>query len=484
MLDALAKIIVPKKRAKPGGQSYTNTYNAQNPQQVLSTPQYRDHLTDIFDTRQADDSRALIKFMFQHDSDMSAAVGAYLTMANTPMTILVRDMEGEIDREATKDLLKGLTVLTRQIDYTLGFQLKPDLNEICEELRYMLLMRGAIGAELVLDKQMMPSKIRNVDMASIQWYEKQPGEYKPRQQVPGNQDGIDLDIPTFFVAFYRRDPTTIYTKSPFVAAINTIAARQQVINDLYRIMQRTGYPRMAAEVLEEVVRKNLPADLMANRQGQAEWIGARLAEIRSTLQSLRADETLVHLDSVRPYVMNEKSPSAAIDITSVIDTLNAQNQAALKTMATVIGRGTSGVNTSSVEARIAAMNADQLNQPVAEILSDIFSFILHMNGYQGFAEVSFAKAEMRPEMELEAQKAMRQARLRKDLSEGLITDEEYHLLMYNRLRPDSVPELSGTKFEKPAPDMVDAGGATPNGDPLGRSLTPDGSDMAKSNGVK
>ena len=37
-------------------------------------------------------------------------------------------------------------------------------------------------------------------------------------------------------------------------------------------------------------------------------------------------------------------------------------------------------------------------------------------------------------------------RLQKDLSLGLITDDEYHWSMYNRPKPANAPELSGTGF--------------------------------------
>jgi hypothetical protein len=80
---------------------------------------------------------------------------------------------------------------------------------------------------------------------------------------------------------------------------------------------------------------------------------------------------------------------------------------------------------------------------------------------------------------------LRSQRLRQDLSDGLITDDEYHLMVYNRLRPDSVAEVSGTKFMTPAPAGGNATDVSPNGDPLGRSLTGEGSTkMTKSNAVK
>ncbi len=63
-------------------------------------PTYRDHLIDIFNSRQSDDTRTLLKQLFRMDPDMSATVNSYLTLANTAMTVLVRDLNGEIDRDA------------------------------------------------------------------------------------------------------------------------------------------------------------------------------------------------------------------------------------------------------------------------------------------------------------------------------------------------------------------------------------------------
>lgn len=482
--DFLKGIVAPKKKAKAGGVAATPTFNPQQAERVITVPQYRDHLTDIFQTRQADDSRTLLRSLFVNDPDVSAAVNGYLTMANTDPIILVRDLEGAIDRDATKALMKAIEMIARPVDYTLGFQLKKTLRTICEEFRYMLLLRGGIGAELILDKQLAPSYIRNIDLTSVEWYEKKPGEYKPVQKVSGSNDEISLDIPTFFVSHFRKDPTSIYSVSMFVAAINTIAARQQVINDLYRIMRRVGFPRMDVKVVEEVLIKNAPANVKADQEKLKEWQSTRMTEIRSVIEGLRADQPLIHFDSVEASILNDKNPGASLDIKEVIETLNAQNQAALKTMATVIGRGSQGVNTSSVEARIAAMNADELNEPVAEILQNILSLVLHMSGYQGFVHVEFRKAELRPDLELEPQLTLKAARLRQDLSDGLVTDDEFHLWMYGRLRPDDAPELAGTGFVDPEPDVGAAGDVSQNSDPLGRSLSAPGKKMTKSNGVK
>lgn len=481
-ISSLLQIVLGKS-GKTGGSAYTGTFNPQQTDRTLTLPGYQEHLTDIFASRSADDSRTLIKNLLRSDPDMSATVNSYLTLANTEPMILVRDLEGQIDPDATKELHKAIKLLTAQVDYTLGFQNKRSLSSLCEEMRYMVLLRGAIGTELILNDQLAPTDLRMVDMASVRWYERKPGEYKPVQEIQGGAGGsneVSLDIPTFFVSFYRRDPTTIYTYSPFVSAINTIAARQQVINDLYRIMQKTGYPRMDVKVVEEVLLKNMPAGIKTDQTASRQWLNQRLNEVRGAIEGIRSDQAFVHFDSVEPSIINDKAPGVGINIDNVIETLNAQNQAGLKTMSTVIGRGTAGVNTGSVEARIAAMNADELNQPIAETLTKMFSFILHQTGYQGFAEVSFAKAELRPDLELETMRALKAARLRQDLSDGIITDIEYHLQMHGRLPPDGAPELSGTKFMA-APAGIDASKASPNSDPLGRSLSPEGARQSSSN---
>ena len=395
-------------------------------------------------------------------------------------------IEGKLDPKATTELYKMVRLLTATTDYSRGFTMTMSLKMLCQELRYMLMLRGAIGAELVFDKMMVPYKLQQIDMASIRWYEKASGEYKPRQAVSGSTDGIDLDIPSFFVAYHRRDPTKIYPGSDFLASINTIAARQQVINDLYRIMQVSGFPRISLKVIEEVLMKNAPSDVKDNPETLVNWANGQLSAVAASFATLRADQAFAHFDSVEPTVINEKVPGVSLNINNVVEVLNAQNQAALKTMATVIGRGNGSVQVASAEVRLAAMNADQLNVPIEQLLDQVFTFMLNVYGIPGFVTTKFSPAELRPDLELEPQKVLRQSRLQNDLSLGLITDEEYHLQMYGRLPPVGAPVLSGTGFAVANKANVDATNISPNGNSLDRSLVPQGSgaDAVKSNAVK
>ena len=485
---SVLKVLLPK-RSNPAGAVLTNTYNPTSTENTLSLPAYRDHLTDIFNSRTSDDSRALMKSLFVHDPDVSAAVNAYLTVANTDPVFVARDVDGLIDREAQKTLNQLLVALTTRFDYSKGFDWRPSLRSICENLRYMVLLRGAVGAELVLDKALMPTEIRQVDMATIEWFEKLPGKFTPQQKPANSSTAVSLDIPTFFVSFYRRDPTSIYTFSPFVSAINTVAARQQVINDLYRIMQLTGYPRLEITVMEEILRKNAPTTVRQDAEKLAQFVNQQLATIRLTVANIRPDQAFVHTDSVQAKMLNDAKPSNSLNIDSIIGTLNAQNQAALRSVATVLGRGSnSGVNTASVEARIFSMNAEEINEPLAEIMSQIMTMLVRLHGHeQTVVSCRFKPVELRPETELEPMLSIRAARLKEDLSLGIITDDEYHLQMYGRIRPDDAPELRETGFMGGGGSAAEVGNpkdVSPNQDSLGRSLAPSGTEAQKSNTVK
>jgi hypothetical protein len=471
-----------KKQTKPktGVVSRLPTYDSNSRDGKIVIPQFTQHTEDIFDSRSANDSRTLMANMFVHDSDISASVNGYLTLANTDLMFWVSDpTTGDIDRDLTMQLQAMVVALTEPFDYSQGFQLKPDLDTTTEEMRYMTLLRGGIGTELVFDKQLVPQRLENVDLATIQWIEKTPGEYKPFQINRGDNQEISLDIPSFWVAFHRRDPTKIYQAGNFVAAINSIAARQLVINELYSIMRTTGYSRMTVAVTEEIILKNAPVELRTNPARLREYLNDRLNQIGASLQGLKSGSPFVHWDSVKPDVINDRNPNAALDIRPVIEVLNAQNQAALKTMPTVLGRG-NNAQVAGVEARYAAMCADELNKAPGMNLRRAMQFMLNVQGIPGIVHARFLPAELRPDLELEPQRVMKSSRLKDDLSLGLISDSEYHMQMHGRPAPANAPELSGTGFNNTGP-QADVSAISPNADPMGQSITPQNAKSARSN---
>lgn len=478
-LSQLIKYVLPKKGSKSAS-AYTNTYNPSLSGSLLSTPGYTNHLNDLASERQSYDSRTILKNLLKYDPDVSAATNAYLTVADTSPVIYVRAPDGSFDLEGLVAVNQLIQTLCSRTDYSKGYAHVTGLRALCERMRYMVLLRGAVGAELVLDKYHLPRQLNLIDMATVYWKEPAPGEYVPEQRASSTGATIDLGaLPTFFTAFFRQDPTEIYPEGIFVSAINTIAARQQVINDLYRIMQVSGYPRIEVTVLEEVLLKNAPASIADDPQKRRDWVTARLSDIAGVFSSLRPDQAFVHTDASSVKVINDKAPGMAVDISHVIAVLNGQNQAALKTMATIIGRGESGTNTASVEARVFSMNADQVNIPVGDILSQALTYALRLHGSESIVAVSFRQAELRSLSELEPQLTLKQARLLELLSLGVISDVEFSMEMFGRPPLPGTQPLSGTGFMKVSTVSEVTDRTNPNDTPLGRSQTGEGGKQAK-----
>ena len=487
MAFSLLKLLklTPPPRRETQGTAYTPTYRPMTGSAYQPIPLYRDHQYDLADQRQALDAKRLMEFLFRSDPDVSAAVNAYLTVADTTPLVHIKDLSGEYRPDLYPIWNQLLVRLFHEMDLTKGFNGKASFRALCENLRYMCLLRGGCAGELVCDANTIPQDVRLVDPGNIRWSEPEPGHYLPTQYLNGNPVPISLDIPTFFQATYRGSPTTNYPYPPFIAAINTIAARQQIINDLYRIMTMTGYPRLDVTVMEEVITNSAPTTVKTDPTALRKWTNDRINEIRGVFANVTVDQAFVHTDATVVKIVNEKNPGMGIDVNSVIEVLNAQNTAGLKSVATILGRGNSGVNTASIEARIFAMNADELNAPVADMLSKMFSVALQILGYPVMVTVEFRPAEMRPTTELEPMMIIRQARLLETLSLGLTTDDEFHMTMYGRLPPKGAPKLMGTGFFQAEKDpVVDAGEVSPNADPLGRALAPKGGKAAGSNATR
>lgn len=446
IVGKIQDVLLPKS-FKNGGAALTPNFNPQQSQQAIATPDTDNHLRDLLNERVTDADNDLIEKLMVFDPDVSAAVSAYLTLSNTEMRFLVKSPDNLLDAQGMVQVTQILNSFTKVSDYSVGFSMPKSMKSRNEQLRYMLLKRGSVSVEMILDQKFGLVDARNIDTNTLEWYEKKKGFLTPKQKQ-GN-DEVDLNIPTYFYASHRQDPSSAYSKSSFISVINTVYARLQIINDLYDIMQITGYPRMTVKLLEDVIVKNMSEVDRRDDTKRLKTINAVLNDVTRKFGSINPTQPLVHTDAVEVSTLSVSKgggAGASIDINPVIEVLNAQNQAALKSVATVLGRGASGVNTASVEAQIFSMQASELNEPLADVWSQFLTFALRLNGSQSYVEVYFDKPEMRPPNELEPANVQKQARLHKDLSLGIISDDEYHLAMYNRPKPPEAPELSGTRF--------------------------------------
>lgn len=469
ILSGLQTVLLPKGKGVKGGKGLTPTFNPR--QDLLTAPAYRDHLNDLFSTRIASDSRTLIASLANADPDLSGAITAFLSVAgSSDPVIYAYDGQDNIDPTGIAQAQQLWALMTTTNDYTIGYSAKKTPDALVSDMRYMVLLRGMVAGELVLDKTYVPSELRMVDPATLVWHQKTNGVYTPVQKPSTANVEIDLNIPTFFTESFHQSPLDIYTYSPFVSAINTIASRTQVIQELYRIMKIVGYPRVDIQVLDDVLVQSAPPSIRTDPLKIRAFVQTELDRVRASIANLQSGDAFVHSKAVEAKVINDKNPAAGLQIESIIGVLQAQNLAALKVMPSVVGRGDNG-QVASTEARLFALNADALNRTIGSFLSKALTLGARLSGYQGRVEVIFPPVELRPLMELEPQLTMKSSRLKQDLSLGLITDIEYSIAMYGRPPLPDAPVLSGTNFLDQQSVSMNTDSVTPNADPLGKSLS-------------
>ena len=450
-LKALGQVLLPKSTSTSVVSSPV-VYNSTQPSAALAALSTNNHMRDLISERQSSTDNDIIETLMVYDPDVGAATNAYLTLANQNMRYLCRDENKQIDLKAQQIIDQLVMSLGHTNDYTQGFTMNRSMNARNADLRYMLIKRGSIAGELVLDKNFGITDMQMVDTNTLTWYSPKPNKRVPSQKS-GNKE-IKIDIPQFFYTSLRQDPSKAYSKSFFISVINTVYSRLQMINDLYDLMKITGYPRLDIKIVEEVIVKSMPEVMRNDPNQKAAFINGVIGSMQNSMATIRPDQPIVHTDSIEVGMVNDKGGSVGINVQPIIDTLDSQNQTALRSMATILGRGTSGVNTASVESRIFSMSAAEINDPIADFWSAAFTFALRLSGSLSVVEVFFDEPEMRPPNELEPSKVIMQTRLQKDLSLGLISDEEYHLQMYNRLPPANAPKLSGTGFLDKVPTSV------------------------------
>jgi len=405
------------------------------------------------------DTNDIIKELHRYDADAANALWAMLRFANTKLNIIYKDEKGNFDSNKTKEFnttLKAAWLFSTN-------KLTPE--ELSDAIRRQLFLYGGVGLELVLDKAKLPIDYILIKATSISW-KYNNGRYKPFQKKQNGQ--INLDIPTFFFQDLDKDPDEATAESPLLTAIQAIAFKQTVVADIQRVMKKAGYPKLKVKVLEDVLVKHAPREIRADEIKLAKWLGKKKTEIATELSKVKPEEALVIFDSISIDYLSNGSGSAIVDFRPIVSILDSQVVSSLKSLPSILGKGSGNQNVASVEAKVYINTPTYLQRKSEKLMSQVLTMSARLMGYKGFIECTHDAIDLRPSLELEPQRLAKQNRILQLQSFGHITDDEAALIL--GIEHEPVKPLSGTDFLQTRPGM-NVENITPNTDPLGRSIT-------------
>lgn len=441
----------------------------------------------IADVRTQSNIFDALRLLRRISGDTATAIASFVRLANTPIRCNVYDATHQLSDEGSLLIKSVLNSFENLSDYTYGFDDRQGMRGLVDTLLNEVLLTGAVGLELVLDKQRLPFKLQPVSPSKLKWRIGKTSTGKsntkiiPYQQAQGEE--VILDVPTFFFAALDSDPTTVYPKPMLESAVNTAVFHAEVVEDIRRVVKRSGHSRLIMELVTEELLKAAPPEVKVDSQKLGEWMEQTRTDLVTAVENLSPESALVLFDTVRASYLNSEIGASA-DYGPLMELVDGLESTALRTPPSVLGKRMGGSqNVSSTESLLFIKQAAGLHTPLIDVLSKALTLALRLYGFDGYCQVEFSPIDLRPESELEAFRIMKQQRILELLSLGFLTDQEAAEMLDTGMRAPGAPPLSGSFFFK-ADASADPTGMTPasstTGDPGKRALT--GNAPAKAGG--
>jgi len=435
---------------------------------------------DLTAFRYGASTKDTIRSFSQVDPDMSAAMAASARLAITSnYTLIAYDVDGRINEEGTKIAQQLARKFDFLSDYSLGFSKFKDIRSIAESLAKEITIEGSCALELVLDKGRYPAGFKAISTSQIDFKADSEGSLLPVQVLSG--DEVDLNIPTFFYVSLDQSLLEPYSNSPVEPALHATISLQEFQNDLRKIFKKVIHPRSVTTILEDKWIKTVPQDILNDQTKLQAFREATITAIKNDLNGLNPEDMLVISDVLTMTTLNTENSSTSDEYKTLSGLLNQKSAAGNKTLPGILGHdSTSSANIASTQAMMFMKSVEgAVQEKLNTIFSRAFTLAVRLYGQDVIVKFQYERIELRPTLEMEAFKAMRQARIMENLSTGLISDIEASILLTGSLPPDGAPKLSGTFFKTGSsaggnPDASPSDGASPGeGSAVNQNLAPD-----------
>ena len=404
-------------------------------------------LNESIKTLRSVDPVLAIRALSRFNGVFSTAVHSYVQLAMSGYTLTGYTAgTQEFDKDFTSAAKSMAISVDTLYDYTIGYADKQGMNSTLETMLKEVVQTGSCAAELVLNRFRLPDRIIPLPTTSLDWVSKTDGTKFPEQTPQGGGEAISLDLPTIFYAATHQQSDSIFSRSPMEAALNTIFVFWEFVEDIYRILRKSGHSRMIVTILQEEAIASAPAEAVNDEAKLAAHLNSVREQIETLIAGLEPDEALVTFDSVKVETLSAKGEKS--DYKDLLDAFSGMLATSLKSMPSTLGLRISGSQSlSNTESLIFLKMVTSIQAPVEVIMSRAFTLATRlMTGSDGYVTFKFNPVDLRPESELSAHRSVKQQNVLSQLSLGFLSDDEAGHLLNTGPRPAGAPPLSGTFF--------------------------------------
>jgi len=387
--------------------------------------------------------------MARKEGTLSSAVFNFVEIANSGLTVKAYDsITDKFSVEATRLAQSFLSAISTLDDYS-GYSDQMTVDHLVETALREVTLTSQCAGELVLDKARLPSQIVLAPFESLKWESDGNGGKYPVQKGSYTATGEDvsLNIPTFWVATLHQDLTTAYATSLMEPALDSVYYFEEFIEDMRRVVRKSGHSRVMITLDSEKVIAAAPAEVRKDHTKLTAFMTQIMDDVKKVASDMEPEDALVIYDTAKPDLMSDRSVKE--DYTKLWETMSGQLATSLKSHPSILGLRMQGSQSlSNTESLIFLKGAKAIQRPVKDVLSRAITLAVRLYGVNAYVRVGFNPINLRPEDELEAYKSMKQDRILEQLSLGFITDDEAAILLQTGERPEGAPVLSGTFFHQ------------------------------------
>jgi len=388
--------------------------------------------------------RALTRF----NGIFSAAVHCYVQMAMSGY-VVTGYLAGtrEFDLATSIEAVNVLTSADTLYDYTRGYADKQSTDGLLESLLKETVQSGACCVELVLNKFLLPEKVLSVSVPSLRWKSTTEGTVYP-SQVSLSGEEIDLNMPTVFYAATHQQSGQFMPRSPMEAALQTLFIFTEFLEDLSRVMRRSGHSRLVVSIVQDAVKQMAPPETANDPEKMRQFFESVRGDIESTLGGLEPEDALVAYDTVTAEILSSKGEKT--DYSALLETLGNMMSSSLKSVSSVLGLGTGSQNLATTESLVYLKLVQGIQKTVETVMSRAITLSVRLRtGVDSYCKFEFQPVNLRPEDELSAHKSVIFQQELQKLSLGLYSDEEFAWRTTGSAAAPGMPKLSGTMFMQP-----------------------------------
>ena len=325
--------------------------------------------------------------------DVSMALWNWLRLCNPGWTCIVT-RPGTSDPDLPAQSLLDAFLASLRGPYV---NQTPGANVVIGMALSSLFLRGSALLELVLDARgRVPVNIAVPDPIYARYKKVKDPVYGDGYELGQyqNQKWVPFDRPTIISVPLDPLPTGPYGRPVAGSSLNTVLFLVAVFNDLRRVIQQQGWPRMDLEV-------DLPALLAAmppesdDPTALQNWAQEAIDQIVTVYNALEPDEAYVHLNTTKVNGVAGAVGSAGLAaIAAIVQGLERRMARALKTQPMFLG-----ITDSSTESQAKQQVAMQaagiraVQHALEDAITRLLKIALEVQGV--LADVEFRFSELR-----------------------------------------------------------------------------------------